>query len=431
MPPAAIRWLPRAAVAVLLTAAAFLAWRTGGGADARIPPPRAGDVSPPSDAGAHAAGAEAYEVTARLSSSSATHVGRLANLAAAQPYFAGAWRKLRGPWAHPGGAGGDLAYTLAIRTSRSSQRQWSVGTSDGGAWVPQARVWNMNEGSVRSARVHLRAYARDASVALAQSLPRARFRASPGLATPLPAATLFDVVLVDRGGAEHPVSHTRIAADRAVERYRRDSRPGAGSVWTSSCGRAPTSLCPMRNATRDRLGKSSDSTGDSRGGPAPPMSLALWGDPTVVTLQPTRLPYDSSGSSSTPSAPTRAPRCTTRARRRGDRAAPRPPLEALLPAIPGLLPSIDALAGRGVHFQHAWSAAAWTRPGTLAMLTGERSSELGVDTLSWVLSPDKVARFYASDPPLLPRVLRRSGAVTPALVNNSYSGYVAVSVTWA
>ena len=74
------------------------------------------------------------------------------------------------------------------------------------------------------------------------------------------------------------------------------------------------------------------------------------------------------------------------------------------------MPSIDALAARGVHFQHAWSAAAWTRPGTLAMLSGERSSEIGLDTTAWVLPPGEAARYYASDPPLLPLILRKSGA---------------------
>src|SRR5580658_1221404 len=41
MPPTVTRWLPRSAVALLVVAAAVLAWREGGGADARVPPPRA------------------------------------------------------------------------------------------------------------------------------------------------------------------------------------------------------------------------------------------------------------------------------------------------------------------------------------------------------------------------------------------------------
>ena len=50
------------------------------------------------------------------------------------------------------------------------------------------------------------------------------------------------------------------------------------------------------------------------------------------------------------------------------RAAPLPPLEALLPKIPGLTPELDALGKRSVRFTHAYSAAPWTRPGTVAML---------------------------------------------------------------
>jgi arylsulfatase A-like enzyme len=110
-------------------------------------------------------------------------------------------------------------------------------------------------------------------------------------------------------------------------------------------------------------------------------------------------------------------------------AAPHPPLEALLPAVPGLMPGIDSLAARGVHFTHAWSAASWTRPGTLAMLTGERSTEVGIDTTNWVQPADRIAHYYASDPPLLPRLLQRSGVTTAAFVNNFFmSGYANVGL---
>ena len=58
------------------------------------------------------------------------------------------------------------------------------------------------------------------------------------------------------------------------------------------------------------------------------------------------------------------------------------------------------------------------------MLSGARSSELGIDTTSSTLSPAETARFYASDPPLLPLVLRRHGMITRAFVNDPYmAGY--------
>ena len=96
-----------------------------------------------------------------------------------------------------------------------------------------------------------------------------------------------------------------------------------------------------------------------------------------------------------------------------------PPLEALLPRIPGLTPAIDDLATRGVRFTHAYSAASTTGPGTLAMLSGARSSELGLDTQR-ALHPSDVARFYASDPPLLPLLARRHGASTHAFSNDAF-----------
>src|SRR5207253_3210368 len=99
-------------------------------------------------------------------------------------------------------------------------------------------------------------------------------------------------------------------------------------------------------------------------------------------------------------------------------AAPWPPLEALLPKIVGLTPEIDDLAKRGARFTNAYSAGSWTRPGTLAMLSGARSSELGIDTTAWMLMPADVNRFYGSDPPILSLVLRKLGVTTRAFVNN-------------
>ena len=161
----------------------------------------------------------------------------------------------------------------------------------------------------------------------------------------------------------------------------------------------------------------------------PPMSIAQWGDPVIVAEQPTRLPYDVLWVVVDALRPDVAASLHDPIEDAAKLAAPRPPLDALLPSVPGLMPNVDRLAGRGVHFQHAWSAATWTRAGTLAMLSGERSSELGVDTTNWILSADAVARTYASAPPLLPLVFRRSGAATAAFVNNFFlAGYVTVGV---
>ncbi len=93
------------------------------------------------------------------------------------------------------------------------------------------------------------------------------------------------------------------------------------------------------------------------------------------------------------------------------------------------MPNLDALAKDGVRFTHAYSGGSWTRPGTLSMLSGERSTELGLDPLPWVLPASMATAYYREDPPLLPLLLRRAGVVTRAFVNNYFMiGYAPVGV---
>jgi arylsulfatase A-like enzyme len=97
--------------------------------------------------------------------------------------------------------------------------------------------------------------------------------------------------------------------------------------------------------------------------------------------------------------------------------------------VPGLTPSLDALAERGVAFTRAYSVAPWTRPGTIAMLAGARSGELGLETTRWVPLPADVDKFYASSPPLLPLAMRAHGVATRAFVNNFFlAAYAPVGV---
>ena len=89
MPATWSSWLGRAAVAVLVGAAALLAWIEGGGADARgrPPPPDAerGGVARPYDAGA--TGNDAYEVRTRLVEVLGDAVIQVPSLAASRPSF--------------------------------------------------------------------------------------------------------------------------------------------------------------------------------------------------------------------------------------------------------------------------------------------------------------------------------------------------------
>ncbi len=401
-PPASTLILP-----LFGLAAAAVAWRAGGGGDARVDPPRPEGST--SASAAPATGAEAYEVKLRLVDALGTARIEVQNLGAAQAAFQSTWRKMRGPWSLPPGLGGRLATTVALPRSAEEQ-QWAVTTSDGGTWSPEARVWNMNEGSFDQ-REAIFAPA-PATVAFRTTLPlHARLRLAPALATPAPCATRFDVSVVDAGRTAHPLATTRVEA-------------GEAHVWHD----LDLDLDPWGGQPVELVLRTSAET-PSGAPPAGAGPQALWGDPLLVARGPTRLPYNVLWIVVDALRPDVAAGLHDADEDRAKLAAPRAPLEALLPAVPGLLPSIDALAARGVHFQHAWSAAAWTRPGTLAMLTGERSSELGVDTTTWVLPPSQVARWYASDPPLLPLVLRRSGAVTAAFVNNFFmAGYAAVGV---
>ncbi len=396
----------RLGLPLLGLAAALLAWRTGGGADPRVPPPAAVPTAAAS-AGAprDARGADAYEVKAHLVETLGDARLDIPNLAASQAAFQSYWRKMRGPWAHPSGIAGPLVTTLALRTS-VEETQWAVTQRDGGTWAPEARVWNMNEGSYEQREAIFAPT--PATLTFRMTLPsRARLRVAPALAEPAAAATRFEIAVVDAGGAAHAVSETRLAADDAHHWHDVD-------VDLSAWGGQPIELVLRTVADGPTTG---------------PGALALWGDPVVVSTGPTRLPYNVLWIVVDALRPDVVAALHDAGDDRAKLAAPRAPLDTLLPVVPGLMPSIDALAARGVHFQHAWSAAAWTRPGTVAMLSGERSSELGLDTTAWVLPPGEAARYYASDPPLLPLILRASGVVTAAFVNNFFmSGYSAVGV---
>jgi len=159
------------------------------------------------------------------------------------------------------------------------------------------------------------------------------------------------------------------------------------------------------------------------------LSLALWGNPEIRARQPARVPYNVLFIVVDALRPDVIASFHDDAEDDKERNAPTPPNDALLPKIPGLTPNLDALAARGVRFTHAYSGGAWTRPGTVAMLSGARSTELGLDPLPWVLPQPMAAAYDRSDPPMLPLLLRRQGVATRAFVNNYFMiGYAPVGV---
>lgn len=427
-----MRWLPRASVTTLVVAASLLAWKEGGGADARTPAPHL-DVAAAA-AGADTApghGAAAYEVTARLIDALGTAHLQVPSLSAAQPYMTPYWRKMRAPWANLSGAAAQLGLTLAIRTSRGQEKQLAVPTQTGDTWVPQARIWNMNEGSFDQRECIFAPTPAALSFRL-NVPPRARLRLSPAVLTPIPLTTVFDVSVLDSGGGEQSLKHLRVASADARKwiDLDLDLAPWAGHDVTIVLRTSTDAPQPdEKRWTLPLADEPSPDGGVESAPPVPPMSLALWGDPVLVAEQPTRVPYNVLWFVVDALRPDVVASLHDPAEDAAKLAAPRPPLDALLPAIPGLVPNIDRLVARGVRFTHAWSAATWTRAGTLAMFSGERSSELGIDTRDWVLPAEAVAHYYRPEPPLLSLLLRRVGADATAFVNNFFmAGYVPVGV---
>jgi arylsulfatase A-like enzyme len=423
------RWLPRSAVALLVVAAAVLAWREGGGADKRVPPPRPDAAPASSTAPDPGRGAEAYEVTTRLTDKLAGARLDVPSLGAAEQYLQPYWRKMRIPWKPLPGLSGQLAMTLSMRTSREQETQWSVPMAGSDTWIPEARVWNMNEGSYDQREAIFAPAPATLSFPL-ELPPHARLRTSPAILAAMPSTTVFEITLVDAAGAEHALSQTRIAGGDAKRWLDVDVDLAAWGGQKVTL-RFRTSSDKPAAYEKKWIPPAND---DPDAGPAdaplvPGVALALWGNPVIVAKQPTRVPYDVLWIVVDALRPDVAASLHDPAEDVAALAAPSTPLEARLPAIPGLMPGIDHLAERGVRFLHAWSAGCWTRPGTLAMLTGERSSELGIDTREWILTPDAISHYYATEPPLLPLILRKSGVETAAFVNNFFmAGFVTVGL---
>ena len=312
------------------------------------------------------------------------------------------WRRMQVPWAPLSGDAARLATSFAIRTSET-ETPWVMPKSSGGVWAPSARIWNMSEGSFDQREAIFAPT--PATIGFRVVVPQAaRLSFSAAVASSVPTETRFTVSIATARGEETDACEVKIP-------------PRQTDAWTDA-------TCPLDKwagqSVELRL-----KTSAPGGGPSP----ALWGNPTILARSPADLPYNVLWVVVDALRPDVIASFHDDAEDAKKRAAPREPLEALLPKIPGLTPVLDDLASKGVRFTHAYSGGAWTRPGTLAMLAGARSTELGIDPLPWVLPDAAVARYYASSPPLLPLILRRHGAVTRAFVNNYFMvGYAPVGV---
>ena len=465
----------RVAIVIVVVAAGLIAWRAGGGADEASVPPRADAGAGESGSGTLTAtaratdqserGGDGYEVVLRLVEGVKEARVEGGDATLERNVMGAHWRKMRPAWIPAGGANAPHVTTIALRTS-AIETQWSMPSNTAGkAWTPDAKVWNMNEGSYdqRDALVG----AAPSSFAFEVTVPNgARLTFSEGTVNATRDTTVFVVSAVDAKGVSHEVYRHRLgpagarrwtdatcdlaafagqtialrlatenapstlAEREASERQREAIRRAELDAGALDAG-APDAGAP--NANVDEIdadaGASAVAAAKEELLAAPGNAVALWGSPTLLARAIQRLPYNVVWIVVDALRPDVIASFHDDADDAAKLAAPTPPLEALLPKVPGVTPAIDALAKRGVRFTRAYSGGSWTRPGTLAMLAGARSSELGLDTQQWVLHEADTARFYASDPPLLPLIARRHGASTQAFVNNYFMvGYAPVGV---
>ena len=403
--------VPRIVTVGVGVLAAWLAYRAGGGGDPRAVPPTPARAEPASVAVGRK-GADGYQVDMRLTERMNEARVESQNKDARGPLQAH-WRKMPLPWAPLSADALRSTTAIALRTS-ATETQWSMPGSKG-QWEPDARIWNMNEGSFDQREAI--AVPTPATVSFRIPVPaQARLDFSTALLGGR-GETEFGVTVVDAAGRTKELFARAMPSKEAKEWQEASVELGAysGQVVELRLRATPKLMVAMNNGMSQIEATSS--------------AVALWGNPTILTKGPTTLPYNVLFVVVDALRPDVIASFHDDAEDAAKLAAKRPPMEALLPKIPGLVPAIDGLAARGVRFTHAYSNGAWTRPGTLAMLAGARSTELGLDPLPWVLPPEQASRFYASSPPLLPLLLRRAGMETRAFVNNYFMvGYAAVGV---
>lgn len=261
----------------------------------------------------------------------------------------------------------------------------------------------------------------------------ASFDVREAILAPPPSTIVFDLAIPPGAALEFSPTATGLKAGSVT--FEVAVRPASGERVVVDTSKIRASEALAWHDRRVDLGAFAGQTVELeltvRGGPAAPdpPPAALWGSPTLVAPGRTELPYNVLWFVIDTMRPDPLEAWHPPERREALARARLAPHEAWLPPVPGLAPAIEGLAARGVAFLEASSAATWTRPGTLSMLAGARSSQLGLDTTPWILPSATVARFYASSPPMLPLLLRRYGVRSQALVNNFFlTGYARAGV---
>lgn len=309
------------------------------------------------------------------------------------------WSRHAPPFVPLSGDAVRFVTTIALRTS-ASEPHWAIPVkTEGESPKPDVRSSTMNEGSVDQREALVSPVPGTASFRV--SVPRgAKLTFAEGTVNAIDEAIAFVVSVVDVQGALRPVCRDVLP-------------PSSARRWTeASCDLDAYAGQDIELRLTTEMATSAESVSST--------PVALWGTPTLMARTTPRVPWnvlwivvDALRSDVLESF-------HDDAEDRAKEAAPWPPLDALLPKVPGLAPEIDELTKQGVRFTQAYSAGSWTRPATLAMFSGALPGELGIDATEWVTPPERAARFYGADPPLLARSLRHQRVTTRAFVNNRF-----------
>lgn len=429
--------LPFAFVLGLAGASLGLSFSRGGGSDAPSEPPRA-DAGATSDPGLREAGSGAgRDLAVALRFTEALETARIdaPNALELDALLAPHWRKLRPPFVKVPAGMARYVSSFSLRTSEKEE-QHSVTTQGSGSgsaeWKPDVRLWNMNEGSFDQ-RESLVLPA-PATITFPVTLPDgAQITFGAGTANGTRKTLVFSVQFTPKSGPVPPPCETRVppAKARAWTEVTCDLGTSSGQVGSLRLGVVVDEPHPDEAPRKLRFTMSDGGAPEDALEGSSRTPVALFGQPLLLG-RVAEAKYNVLWIVVDALRPDVIASLHDDARDEKMRSAELSPLDALLPKVPGLMPTLDGLAKEGVVFRTATSAASWTRPGTLAMLAGARSSELGIETKSWTLDGEAVGRFYASNPPLLPLLLRRRGFAVQAFVNNYFLvGYTPIGLDMA
>jgi arylsulfatase A-like enzyme len=307
----------------------------------------------------------------------------------------GHWRKMHSPFVGPSGNVGRLVQQIGLTAPTAAPV--AKDKSSDGRWHADPRLWGLDEGTYDQREAILAPA--PARLSWQVNLPEnSRFETAPA-AFDGDAEVEFEVAVI-AFGTRQVVGHRKVSQSRVWNEWRIDLSQFHGAV----------SIELTTRATRDT-------------------PLAAWGSPMVLAPSANHLPYNTVFIVVDAMRGDALSAMHDAAEDAAINSAQSPPFDAWLPRMPEVAPNLDRLAANGVTFARAWTAAMWTRPATLAMLSGMRPHKLGLPVLELEPRPDEVRGFYQKAPPLWPLLMRAQGVLTRAIINNMYlCGYVGVGV---